>query len=456
MRLQNILRKLGDSSTAEVYYCGEYARDLIRRKRNSKIEVVVRHMALKELISYFTKRFKKVKIDKKQGTLKFFVDNKELLIRMPRKKDKPGPHYELRDDTKCKIFSINALFIPVSSKSKKREVIDLYKGRSCIKNRTIKTIQKASLAIGNNPIVMLQALSLAADLNYKLDSDLFYKIKVNSHFITNSNVEDIRDELIKILLSHKPSRYLKIMYNSGLMNFIIPELGACYDINQNKKYHKYDVFEHCLVACDNVEPVLSLRLAALFHDIGKAPTRSETKKNGKYRVTFYNHEVVGSKLTRKILKRLKFNKNLISDVSDLVYNHMYNYEPGKWSNAAVRRFIKKIGIGDEELQVLEYLPIFKLRKADRMANGLGLSKVSPRQIEFEERIRNVYSQSKALCVNDLEIDGRIIITEFKLKPGPTVGHILNYLLSLVIEDQTLNTREKLLEEASKYLSNALK
>ena len=240
----------------------------------------------------------------------------------------------------------------------------------------------------------------------------------------------------------------------GILGEIIPELSMCSGISQNAKYHKYDVFGHCIIACDNIEPNLMLRLSALFHDIGKAQTVKEVENEKK--VTFYNHEVLGSKIAKRILRRLKFDKDIIKKVSFLIYNHMYNYEPDKWTDAAVRRFIKKVDIDKENLNSLDTFPLFLLRKADRAANGMNLSDISSRQHAFQKRIKKVYAKANALKITDLNIDGSTIMKEFNLKPGPTVGHVLNYLLSIVIEDQKMNKKELLIEEASKYLSEALK
>jgi poly(A) polymerase/tRNA nucleotidyltransferase (CCA-adding enzyme) len=165
---------------------------------------------------------------------------------------------------------------------------------------------------------------------------------------------------------------------------------------------------------------------------------------------------MGSKLVRKILRRLKFDKETTTAVSELVYNHMYNYEPNKWSEAAVRRFISKINITEDDLNNLDSMKLFLLRKADRAGSGVDLSEVSPRQYAFQDHIKKVYEKSRALKIKDLDIDGSVIMKKFYLKPGPTVGHVLNHLLSLVIEDQSLNERKTLVEEASKYLSEALK
>jgi len=135
---------------------------------------------------------------------------------------------------------------------------------------------------------------------------------------------------------------------------------------------------------------------------------------------------------------------------------MYNYEPSVWTDAAVRRFITKSQIVNEDLDKLHRLPLFLLRKADRAANGLDLSEVSFRQRAFEDRVKKVYGRAKALHITDLDISGTAVMETFNLKPGPTVGNVLNYLLSIVIEDQKMNTKERLIEEASKYLSEALK
>jgi poly(A) polymerase/tRNA nucleotidyltransferase (CCA-adding enzyme) len=257
-------------------------------------------------------------------------------------------------------------------------------------------------------------------------------------------------------MSQKPSKYLRTMHDSGLMHVIIPELSICDGVTQNRKYHKYDTLTHCLIACDSAERDLVLRLAALLHDVGKPQVREEVVKGGKYKVTFYNHEVTGSKMARRILRGLKFDKEMALTVSDLIYNHMYNYEPNRWSDAAVRRFIAKTHISGKDIKRLSSMPVFLLRKADRAANGLNLSEISPRQISFEKRIKQVYNQSIVLHVKDLDIDGTVLMEEFKLKPGPTIGHILNYLLSIVIEDQSMNQRDVLIEEVSKYLSTILK
>jgi len=455
MKLIKQLRRLTKDSHADIYYAGEYARDILRRRKSDHIEIVAKNILFKDLVHHIKKHIAKVYVCKSKHYVQFGIEDKNVVISLPRKGNTYNPNHSLRDDAKSRSFTINAMYIPIKPKRGVR-VIDFYHGRDCIKNRRIKVIGRADIAIKKDPSIMMKAISLAARLNYRLDNNLFYAIKANSTMIDEVPVELIRNEFIHIIMSSKPSRYLRTMHKAGLMYKIIPELSICDGIAQNARYHKYDVMTHCLMACDNAEPDLIVRLASLLHDVGKAQTRNEIRKKGHDRVTFYNHEVMGSKLSRKILRRLKFDKETITTVSELVYNHMYNYEPNKWSEAAVRRFISKVNITENDLEDLDNMRLFLLRKADRLGSGVDLSEISPRQKTFQEHIKKVYERSKALNVRDLDIDGSIIMEKFYLKPGPTVGHVLNHLLALVIEDQSLNKRDRLIEEASKYLSGALK
>jgi len=455
MKLIQLLRRLNKDSSAELYYAGEYARDILRRRKSGKVEVVAKNILFKDLVHHIKLYVPKANVNKSNYCVQFGIENKDVTICLPKKGNKSNPNHSLKDDAKSRYFTINAMYLPIKPR-RQVKVIDLYHGRDCIKNRRVKVIGRAETAIKQNPFIMIRAISLAARLNYRLDNNLFYAIKANYSLINKVSMEQIRDEFIHIVMSNKPSRYLRTMHKSGILYEIIPELSICDGVDQNAKYHKYDVLTHCLTACDNAEKDLVVRLAALFHDIGKVQTRNERYKKGHERVTFYNHEVMGSKLVRRILRRLEFDKETVSMVSELVYNHMYNYEPSKWSEAAVRRFINKIGITEDDLDDLDNMRLFLLRKADRAGSGVDLSEVSPRQYAFQEHIKKVYEKSKALNVKDLDIDGDILMKTFYLKPGPTIGHVLNHLLSLVIEDQSLNKRDRLIEEASKYLSEALK
>ena len=457
MQIIRILKKLERETVAEIYYSGSFVREVIRRKSPKDIEIVVRNLQLKDLIIYFRK-YGDILESNNRGYFVFQPKNNDNKIRvaLPNRNGKYSPYFTLYDDAYSRDFTINTMFLPVTSKVKK-SLIDYFDGLSDIRSRRIRTTRNAKQSIRKHPLHMLKAVSLSAEIGYKIDSNLFYSIKSNYLLISKILRSKVRNELIKILLSDKPSKYIKVLHKLNLLNEIIPELVICMGVTQNEKYHKYDVFNHCVYACDNTKPNLILRIAALFHDVGKPQTREEkANRSGNIKVTFYNHEVVSSKLAKRILKRLGFENKIVSEVTDLIYLHMYNYEPEEWTEAAVRRFIRKAEITNKQLKDLPNLPIFLLRKADRMANGHSLKAISYRQRLFEKRIEEVYNRSKVLDVKDLSIDGGVIMNRFNLKPGPTIGHILNYLLSIVIEDQKMNTEELLINATSDYLSKALK
>jgi len=456
MKLIQIARKLERDRNAKIYYCGEAARAIIRRKPITHVELVVRNCNIKTIVSYFKKHFKHVRTKRNLSYVKI-SDGKHMgIVRLPL--DKFGVASSiasLEDDVLHYNFTIDGLYIRITNKS---EIIDYVGGREDIKNRIVRTINDPDKAINNNKLLMLQAIALASELNYKLTNNLFYTIKANAidFDIENMDINAIRKYFVKIVMSSKPSKFLRLLYSTGLLYKIMPELALCANVKQNPKYHKHDVFTHCLLACEYAVPDLKIRLAALLHDVAKAQVRKEIVKNGSVKVTFYKHEAVGYKLAKRILRRLKFNTKFVKEVADLVYNHMYNYDPDSWTDAAVRRFIEKVKIEKSDLDNLSEFPLFLLRRADRLASGANLTEISNIQEMFEKRIKAVFEKSEVMSVKDLAIGGKDLIKEFNLEPGPTIGHLLNYLLAIVIDHQDMNSKQVLLDEAKKYLSEALK
>lgn len=447
------LKNLDKESKIEVYYAGKTVRNILRNRKTKEVDVVVRGVSLEKVNRYLRKRLHgRRRIKKSLGRLYVEDNGKTIIISHPVKKGTFDPSNKLKDDARERAFTVCGMYLPIRSRNK-NSLIDFYDGQGAIKKRVIKTAVKADRLITDNPLLMLQAISLAAEFNYSLDNNLYYAIRAHQQEIEKVPLYETRDELITILLSSRPSKYLKILQNSGLLSFIMPELSICDGVTQNKKYHKHDVFTHCVIACDHTPAKLELRLAALLHDVGKPQTREEITKNGVNRVTFYNHEVVGARLARKLLRRLRFPPEIIKEVGKLVYNHMYNFEPEKWTSAAINRFIKKVHLTEEEINSISDFPLFQVRKADRAASGQNLSQVSRRQRIFERKLVEAW---KRLSKPELEINGHIIMETFNLKPGPTVGHVLKYLKSVVEKDPAMNNREDLLEAASKYLSEALK
>lgn len=450
-RIINVLQKLNKDTAAEVYYVGGFVRDLIRKKKPNNVDVVIRNYTIKDIVKYLKSYGDIKKVNSYHCDMTFTCNGEEVRISIPRNGKKKSPFFLLKDDARSRDFTINAMYLPVDRRSKKH-IIDYYGGLEDIKNKRLRPVTGVKSMLHADPIRGMRVISFSAWLSYKIDSNLFYGVKASAKLLEKATVDEKRNEWIRILLSKKPSKYIRLLYNTGLLHFLIPELHACHGMEQNKKYHKHDVFTHSILACDNTEPDIILRLAALLHDIGKLQTREE--QHGK--VTFYSHEVESARLAKRILKRLNFDRDTIDKVVELTYLHMYNYEPDKWTDSAVRRFIKKAKIQKEDLDKLETFPLFLVRRADRLANGYTNKEVSFRQSLLQKRILDTFEQSNALTISDLDIDGSILMKRFNLKEGPTIGHILCYLLSIVTDNQKLNSKDLLIEEASKYLSEALK
>lgn len=465
MNTVQVLQRLQNETSAEVYIVGGFVRDLLRNKNNTDLDVVVRNLSIND-IKTFLSNYGKVKEVKLARTSDHFSVNVLLFkasktdmgaqITLPRrgKNQIPYSHNTLRQDVKFRDFKVNSLYLPINYKSRK-DVIDLVGGREDIVNRIISSNGSASERIKESPIRMMRAISLASRTNYTLADDLTEAICENVLLIKNCPVEAIRTELNKILLSKKPSKYLKLLQKTGLLKQIAPELDMCVGVKQDKRYHKFDVFNHSIYTCDNCSPDLVLRLAGLLHDIGKAVTRREVPNGGEGRkVTFHKHEMASVKMARDLLRRLKYDTDTIKEVLILVKLHMFHYTRD-WTDAAVRKFIRKADIKEEFIneQKISEFPLFKLRAAERRGNGLKGVAITDRQTDFEHRLIQVYSESKTLDVKDLEINGNTIIETFKLKPGIQVGNILKFLLEKVLEYPRLNNKLDLLKLTTEYLHN---
>jgi poly(A) polymerase/tRNA nucleotidyltransferase (CCA-adding enzyme) len=238
---------------------------------------------------------------------------------------------------------------------------------------------------------------------------------------------------MKMLRAREPSRGFEVLRHAGLLGVWLPELEACVAVPQNR-YHAYDVYFHTLHTCDaapSAKP--AVRLAALFHDVGKPRTREE-REGGE--ATFYNHQFVGAAMTEEAMNRLRFGRDLTESVTHLVRQHMFDYRR-EWTDAAVRRFIRSVGV--------EHIAdLFDLRIADNIGNGLKTG--FPHYLEeLRARVDAILEAQEALSVRDLAVDGNDVMKVLGLPPSPKVGEILNQLLEEVLEDPQLNTRERLLE-----------
>jgi poly(A) polymerase/tRNA nucleotidyltransferase (CCA-adding enzyme) len=338
----------------------------------------------------------------------------------------------LEEDVTRRDFTINGLALDIRT----NEIIDHVKGLADIKEGIIRTIGNPDERFKEDGLRTYRACRLASKLNFEIEEKTFNSIGQALDVAGKVSVERIRDELLKILETDKPSVGFEYMRKTGLLMNSLPELAEAYSVEQNR-FHVYDIYHHSLYSCDAAPKGNPLvRLAALFHDIGKVQTK-RMGDDGDY--TFYNHEVIGARIVRRIMKRLKFSNTEIDKVNNLVINHMFHYT-NEWTDGAVRRFMRKVGV--------ENLPdLFTLREADRSGNGSRFGIPEPIK-KLQERIEQIIEAENAITVTDLDINGNIIMDAFDLKPGPVIGNILKELLELVLDNPEINDRDILLQEAA--------
>jgi len=453
------LKKLDKETKANVYITGGFVRDFIRKKINKDLDIVISGIELEEAQKFLSDigKVKIVQIHRVEGTDPVIVlmyqgvDGVEAQLTSAKgkirqdKKGMVGPKTILKYDSNYRDFSINAMYMPVNSMTK-TNILDFHGGKNDIVAKQLLTVGSAKKRFRESPIRILRAFSLAARFNYKIAAHTIEGIRECREYLYKISQEAIRLELIDIILSKKPSKYLKLMAELGVLEIVLPELYKCINCWQDKRYHKYDVFHHLIYACDSTEPELIIRLSALLHDVGKPASMNVI---GSKR-TFYKHEVIGSKEAAIMLKRLKFDNKTIHEVTHLIRMHMYHYTR-EYSDAGVRKFINNAGVRKEDLENLDNFTLFKLRRADRAGNGYRKKLTTDRQLDFEKRIVEVFNSSKGLGIKDLSIDGNDLMSVFSLTPGKQVGEILNYLLERVLEVPELNEKEQLFRLSLDYI-----
>ncbi len=462
MKTIEALQRLDKETKAEVFIVGGFVRDLLRNKSNSDLDIVVRNLSLKSIKAFLRQygAIKEVSLAKTNDLFeiniilfKAFDDSMEAQITLPRKGKKQitDPSNTLQQDVRFRDFKINALYLPINFSSKK-DIIDLVGGKKDIVNRRLSSNGSPNERIKESPIRMLRAISLSARTDYKINNELIEAIKGNAALISKCPMEAVRAEFNKILMSKRPSKYLRFLRRVGLLEYISPELNACVGVKQDNKYHKYDVFNHLIYTVDHCEPDLIIRLAGLLHDVGKPETRRVIKENNEVRITFHKHEMVSVKLARDFLRRLKYDIETTRQVLTLVKFHMFHFTR-EWTDAAIRKFIRRVDVGKEYMSEgkIGNFPLFKLRAAERLGNGLKGIAVTERQKDFENKILEVYRESNGFEIKDLKINGNKIMEIFNLKPGIQIGNILKFLLDIVLENPKVNNELDLLKLTTEYL-----
>jgi poly(A) polymerase len=326
-------------------------------------------------------------------------------------------------------FTINAMALELTTDEP--TFIDLYNGVGDLESKLIKTPGKPEDSFSDDPLRMMRAARFMSQLNFTIDPAVITAIKSMTARLEIISAERIRDEFIKIIMSENPRLGITLLVETGLADIFLPEIPKL-KLEIDEHHHHKDVYEHTLTVLEQAialesrlgGPNLTLRLAALLHDIGKPKTKELIAGGG---VSFHHHEVVGSRLCKERMKKLRFDNHIIKDVAQLVFLHLrfHGYGNGEWTDSAVRRYVRDA----EELLIHLHL----LTRADcttrNQKKAEGLAKTYD---QLEERIALLMEQEELNKIRP-DLSGEQIMEILSIKPSPAVGKAYDFLLELRLE-----------------------
>lgn len=341
-------------------------------------------------------------------------------------------------------FTVNAMAIELTTETP--QFIDPHNGVTDLLRRTLKTPASPELSFSDDPLRMLRAARFAAQLDFVIDEPVLQAMKDMADRLTIISAERIRDEFVKTLMSQNPKLGITILVDTGLCEKFLPEIPKL-RLEIDEHHHHKDVYEHSLTVLEQSialedrlsGPNLISRLAALLHDIGKPKTRALIPGGG---VSFHHHEVVGARMSKERLKKLRFDHEVVEQVSQLVFLHLrfHGYGEGSWTDSAVRRYVRDAG------ELLTHLHV--LTRADcTTRNRKKAERLASHYDDLENRIATLMEQEELLKIRP-DLDGHAIMQLLSIPAGPKVGKAYEYLLELRLEHGPLGTEraEKELRE----------
>ncbi|MDT3698720.1 MAG: CCA tRNA nucleotidyltransferase [Thermincola sp.] len=331
-------------------------------------------------------------------------------------------------DVQLRDFTVNALLFDGD------KIIDLVGGIHDLENKIIRAVGIPGDRFKEDALRMMRAVRFSCRLNFTIEDDTLRAIGSNAALIKKTVPERVRDELVKILTSPVPSAGLRLLQSTGLLQYVLPELQACFKFDQRNPYHDKDVFDHILAVVDHSPNESIIRLAALLHDIGKPRTFTVDEKGVGH---FYRHNIVGQEMSRKILARLKFDNQTVEVVGKLVGEHMSKLQNPRLST--VKKLIRRTGLSNMGR-------LMALQKADE-AGSAPPHNFKPMEL-LQEQVKFIIESGAPLHIEDLAISGHDLIA-MGFSEGPEIGRVLKKLLQHVINNPKHNNKEKLSEIAMK-------
>jgi tRNA nucleotidyltransferase (CCA-adding enzyme) len=350
---------------------------------------------------------------------------------------------KLEDDLKRRDFTINAIALNIEKEGSvedfyKGQIVDLYKGQEDLEKKMLRTVGNPSERFHEDGLRILRAVRIGNYVGFEIEKETEKALSEESSLLSRIAKERIREEFTKIIMSEQPMQGIKACQKFGLLKYIIPELEKTIGIEQGGA-HKYDVWEHSLRSLQCAADKnwsLEIRLSSLLHDIGKPKSRREGKI-GKKEWSFYGHEVIGARMTEKILQDLRYSNKIIEKVVKLVRLHMFFADTEQISLSAVRRIVARVGKDN-------IWDLMNVRVCDRI--GMGRPKEDPYRLRKYHAMIDEATRDP-ISVGMLNIDGKKIMEVSGEKPGPKVGFVLHALLEEVLDDPKLNNEEYLNNKA---------
>ncbi|MFA5249497.1 MAG: HD domain-containing protein [Candidatus Paceibacterota bacterium] len=335
----------------------------------------------------------------------------------------------IEEDLSRRDFTVNALAL--DSKDGEIKLIDLFGGQKDLEAKIIRTVGKPEERFDEDALRMLRAVRFSVTLGkgWTIEEKTKEAVKANSRWLEAISQERIHDELVKMIQSERAAEGIETLRETGLLQYIIPELLEGYKVGQNK-HHVYDVYEHSLRCLDFTAKKnfnFYVRMAALLHDIGKP----RTKRGDGLDSTFYGHDIVGGKIASQILRRLKFPNKETQKITTLVRYHLFYYNVDEVGESSIRRLVRNVGTENME-------ELLQVRMADRI--GSGCPKAEPYKLRHLKYIVDKVAQDP-ISAKMLKANGQDVMSILNIKPGPKIGQILDILLGIVLTDPNKNTKE---------------
>lgn len=317
-------------------------------------------------------------------------------------------------------------------------LVDIFDGIRDIERKLIRCVGNPWERFSEDALRIMRAVRFSAQLGYSIEEETKKAIQQLASDLVHISAERIQVELVKLVTSPNPEN-LRTAYELGITKVILPEFDVCMETGQNNPHHCYSVGEHILISMKGIASDKVLRLAMLFHDMGKPETATVDELGINH---FHGHPAVSEKMAITILKRLKFDNHTIDQVSRLVKYHDYYVEP---TQRGVRHAVMKVG---EDIFPL----LLQVKKADMEAQSSFQRREKEEHLRIvEELYGQIISQKQCVSLKTLEVSGKDLIGQMGMEPGKRIGEVLAHLLNFVVEDPKRNDKEILLKEAQSYL-----